>query len=358
VGRPAAFSQQFQTLFDNVRKIPISKGGGKFVDKTNLYNVEGQYNFSQFTKGFADIIVGANYKKYLLNSEGTLFADSAGKIGINEVGIYTQLTKRIANDKLKLIASGRYDKNENFEGRFTPRFSAVIKIAPDNNLRLSYQQAYRFPSTQQQWINLRVAGGVRLLGGLQTFKDYYKFNSNPIYDVTTLQTNNTRIVKTFDKFKAETVNSFEGGYKGLLINKKMLIDIYGYYGTYNDFTARVLVAQSVTGNAADVTASNLTNPALVTLYSVPTNVNSKVKTFGYGIGIDYSLPRNFSFGINATSDKLTDVPPGFVASFNAPLYRVGGYIANSGFGNNKRFGFNVAWRWQDDVDFQGDFAVE
>ncbi len=150
MGRPAAFSQQFQTLFDNVRKIPISKGGGKFVDKTNLYNVEGQYNFSQFTKGFADIIVGANYKKYLLNSEGTLFADSAGKIGINEVGIYTQLTKRIANDKLKLIASGRYDKNENFEGRFTPRFSAVIKIAPDNNLRLSYQQAYRFPSTQQQ----------------------------------------------------------------------------------------------------------------------------------------------------------------------------------------------------------------
>ncbi len=356
IGRPAPGSDQFKTLFDNVRKVPISKGGGKFVDKTNLYNVEGQYNLSQFTEKFADIIIGANYKKYLLNSEGTLFADSAGKIGINEVGVYAQATRRLLNDKLKLIVSGRYDKNENFEPKFTPRVSAVVTVAPDNNVRLSYQQAYRFPSTQQQYINLRVGGGVRLLGGLVTFQDYYKFPSNPIYDVTTLQTTNTRTIRSFDKFKAETVNAFEAGYKGLMLGKRLLVDAYGYYGIYKDFTARVVVAQSVSGNAADVTTANLNNPALVTLYSVPTNVKSEVKTFGYGMSLDYALPSNFAIGVNATSDKLSDVPPGFVASFNAPLYRVGGYIGNSGFGQNKRFGFNVGWRWQDDVDFQGDFA--
>lgn len=355
-GRPTAGSQQFQTLFNQIRSIPISKGGGLFVDKTNLYNIEGQYNFSQYTQKFADIIVGANYKRYVLNSEGTLFADSAGKIGINEVGIYAQAIRRFINDKLKIIASGRYDKNQNFDGKFTPRVSAVITVAPDNNLRLSYQQAYRFPSTQQQWINLRVGGGTRLLGGLQTLQDYYKFSSNAVYDVTTLQASNTRTVRKFDKFKAETVNEVEAGYKGLLLHKKLLIDIYGYYGIYKDFIARTLVAQSVSGNANDVTTVNLTNPALVTLYSVPTNVTSQVKTYGFGVGIDYSLPRDFSIGVNASSDKITDVPADFVAAFNAPLYRVGAYIANSGFGYNNRLGFNISWRWQDDVDYQGDFA--
>ena len=356
-GRPAAGSQQFQTLFNQIRSIPISKGGGLFVDKTNLYNIEGQYNFSQYTQKFADIIVGANYKRYVLNSEGTLFADSAGKIGINEVGIYAQAIRRFINDKLKIIASGRYDKNQNFDGKFTPRVSAVITVAPDNNLRLSYQQAYRFPSTQQQWINLRVGGGTRLLGGLQTLQDYYKFSSNAVYDVTTLQASNTLTVRKFDKFKAETVNEVEAGYKGLLLHKKLLIDIYGYYGIYKDFIARTLVAQSVSGNANDVTIQNVvSNSPLVTIYSVPTNITSKVKTYGFGVGIDYSLPRDFSIGVNASSDKITDVPAGFVAAFNAPLYRVGAYIANSGFGYNNRLGFNISWRWQDDVDYQGDFA--
>ena len=213
-GRPLPGSDEFKQIYDKVRSIPISKGGGLFVDRTDLYNIEGQYELSPYTSKFADILVGANYKRYVLNSEGTLFADSTGKIGINEFGAYVQATKRLLNDRLKLIASARYDKNENFEGRFTPRFSAVIKVAEDNNIRLSYQQAYRFASTQQQYINLRVAGGTALIGGLQTFKDYYHFNTNPVYSIDANLFAGNPQVRSFDKFKAETVNSFEAGYKG------------------------------------------------------------------------------------------------------------------------------------------------
>ena len=203
-------------------------------------------------------MVGANYKRYVLNSEGTIFSDSTGKIGINEVGAYIQVTKRLLNDQLKLIASARYDKNENFDGRFTPRFSAVIKVAEDNNIRLSYQQAYRFGSTQQQYINLRVAGGTALIGGLQSFKDYYHFNTNPVYAIDANLFAGNPQVQSFDKFKAETVNSYEAGYKGLLLNKKLLIDVYGYYGVYKDFIARILVAQSVNGDK-----SVFTDPATI-----------------------------------------------------------------------------------------------
>ncbi|MBL7727636.1 MAG: TonB-dependent receptor plug domain-containing protein, partial [Dinghuibacter sp.] len=93
IGRPVAGSTTFRTILDTVRKKPISKGGGLFLDKSDLYNVEGQYNLSELTKGFADILIGANFKRYVLNSEGTLFADSAGTIPINEYGAYIQATK-------------------------------------------------------------------------------------------------------------------------------------------------------------------------------------------------------------------------------------------------------------------------
>ena len=361
IGRPAPGSAEFKKLFDKVRSIPISQGGGLFVDKTNLYNIEGQYDLSPKTSRVADVLIGANYKRYVLNSEGTLFADSTGKIPINEVGAYIQATKKIFNDRLKLIASGRYDKNENFDGRFTPRFSAVIKVAEDNNIRLSYQQAYRFGSTQQQWINLRVGGGTALIGGLQTFKDYYHFATNPIYAIDDNLFAGSPQVKTFDKFKAESVNSFEAGYKGLLFQKRLLIDLYGYYGTYHNFISRTLVVQSVNGDKSVFTdtatvRANLNNPALVTTYSVPTNVKGNVTTYGFGLGLTYSLPHNFLIDANVSSDHLDKVPLGFIADFNAPDLRAGASLRNTGFGKQNRFGFNITYRWQDDVNFEGDFA--
>jgi len=360
-GRPLPGTEEFRQIFDKIRSTPISKNGGLFVDRTNLYSAEGQYNFSQWTSKVADIIIGANYKRYVLNSEGTIFADSAAKIGINEYGAYIQATRRLLNDRLKLILSGRFDKNENFTGKFTPRLSAVIKVAPENFIRLSYQSAYRFGSTQQQWINLKISSNPRLLGGLKTFQDYYKFNSNPVYGVDENLFRGNPQVRNFNKFKAETVNSFEVGYKGLVVHKKLLIDLYGYYGINNDFIARTVVAQSVNGNIDVFTnpataRANLTDPTKVTVYSVPTNVEGKVKTYGFGLGLDYTLPHNFFANVNFSSDKLSDVPENFEAQFNAPLYRVGAALSNTGLGHNKRWGFNVAWRWQDKVDYTGDFA--
>ncbi len=361
IGRPAPGSPEFETLFNQIKSIPISKGGGLFVDKTDLYNVEGQYNLSSKTSKFADVLVGANYKRYVLNSEGTLFADSTGKIPINEFGAYIQATKKILDDRVTLIFSGRYDKNQNFEGRFTPRFSAVIKVAEDNNIRLSYQQAYRFPSTQNQWINLRVAGGTALIGGLPTFQTFYHFNTNPVYTVDDNLLAGNPQVQTFSRFKAESVNSFEGGYKGLLFNKRLLVDLYGYYGIYQNFISSVLVAQSVNGdksvftNPATVTA-NLNNPAVANTYSVPTNVTGNVNTYGYGIGLTYSLRNNFLISANISSDHLDNVPSGFQADFNAPDYRWGASFSNTGFGKDKRYGFNFVYRWQDKVDYESDFA--
>ncbi|MBL0273092.1 MAG: TonB-dependent receptor [Chitinophagaceae bacterium] len=81
-------------------------------------------------------------------------------------------------DVLTLSGSVRYDKQTNFKGKLTPRFTAVIRVAKDNNIRLSYQTAYRFPSNQNQFISLRLGGGSSyLIGCLPQFQTYYKLNS-------------------------------------------------------------------------------------------------------------------------------------------------------------------------------------
>ena len=352
-GRYEAGSPRFKKVLDSLRAIPISRGGGLFVDRTNLYQVEGQYNLSEYTGKFADVLIGANYKRYVLNSEGTLFADSAGKIGINEYGGYIQATKRLLNDVLKITVSGRYDKNENFKGRFTPRVTALVKVAENNNIRLSYQTAYRFPSTQQQWIRLNVGGNVKLIGGNNFFDSYYGFSAKPTY--------NLEDVTAYKKadFKPESVSSFELGYKGLLAQGKLLIDVYGYYGQYQDFITRRLIITPYSGNqqqlAADL-ASGKPAGDLGNIYSIPVNTTSKVKTFGYGLSIDYKLPYNFQVGANLSSDELKDVPVGFKTYFSTPKYRTNINFGNTGFAYKKRLAFNVVYRWQDAFYYESDFT--
>lgn len=360
-GRPAAGSPQFEKLFNQVSSIPISKGGGLFVDRTDLYSLEGQYNLSEKTHQVADILIGGDYKRFLLNSEGTLFADSAGKIPINEWGVYLQATRKFAGDRLTLIASGRYDKNENFDGRFTPRVSFVIKVADNNNIRLSYQQAYRFPSTQQQWINLDVGGGAILVGGLHNFWDFYHFTTNPLYQIDAQLLSGHPEKYTLEKFKAETVNSFEVGYKGLLAQKRLLIDLYGYYGIYNNFITRPTFAQPVNGDP-----SIFSDPATVqgvladrdkaVIFSVPQNLKGDVLTYGYGLSATYLFPKNFELTMQGSSDHLEKVPEGFPSGFNAPKYRAGISFSNTGFGPQNRYGFNIGYRWQDKVKYESDFA--
>jgi outer membrane receptor protein involved in Fe transport len=343
-GRPAPYSAQFKNLFDQVRKKPIPEGG-LFLDRTDLYMAEGQYNFSEDVK-FADVIIGGNWKQYVLNSEGTLFADKPGEpIKINEMGAYIQVAREIVKDVLKLTASGRYDKNENFKGRFTPRFTAVVKPAKDHNFRLSYQTAYRFPSTQQQWIDLNVGTG-RLLGSNISLWEKYNLLSNPGYDPNTVPPRGTSMERiTYKEVKPESVTTFEAGYKALIKNS-FLFDVYGYYGTYQDFLTRRDVIQFPGGTPGPTFNG----------FSVVVNSPEKVKTYGWGASFDYLLPSNFVLSGNASSDKIKDVPTGFRAFFNTPDLRTVLSIANTGFGPDKLLGFNLSWRWQDEFFYENDFT--
>ncbi|TAL43147.1 MAG: TonB-dependent receptor, partial [Chitinophagaceae bacterium] len=327
-----AGSAQFKHIFDSVRNVPIPKGG-LFLEKSQLWMGEGQYNLADKIK-FAEIIIGGNAKNYILNSNGTLFIDSAEAIKINEWGAYAQVTKKLFDEKLVLSASTRFDKNENFDGKLTPRFTALIKVADGHNIRLSYQTAYKFPTTQQQWIKLNV-GNVILLGGLPWIQNVLQPEKYPtlVVNTSTGQTSPW----TYKRMKPESMRSFEAGYKGY-IDKKLLIDAYAYFGRYADFLGRIVLAQPTRQS---------------TPWSVVTNSDNKIKTWGAGIGFDYKMAKNYFTSFNASTDNLTNVPTGFQAGFNTPKYRLNAGFGNSGFGKKERIGFNVNLRWQDEFFWEG-----
>jgi hypothetical protein len=191
------------------------------------------------------------------------------------------------------------------------------------------------------------------------FEDKYNLNGNT-YLLSALPGGKTPFTVT--PFKPESVSTYELGYKGLAFQDRLLIDVYGYYGQYQDFLTRTLLIRPKPDLTIDnvataiengVNASNLGN-----LYSIPVNSPSKVKTYGFGLSIDYRFAYGFIMGANVSSDNLKDVPEGFAAYFSTPKYRANVSVGNTGFGPKKRLGFNVAYRWQDSFYFEGDFANE
>jgi hypothetical protein len=92
VGRLVPGTQAFKDAFNRISTLPIPQGA-RFLDKSDLYAAEGQYNLTSVVK-VVDVLVGVNVRQYDLNSEGTLFADKNGRIKINEQGGYIQLQKK------------------------------------------------------------------------------------------------------------------------------------------------------------------------------------------------------------------------------------------------------------------------
>jgi len=182
---PMPGTAAYDNLLNENRDKDIVNGGGAFLEKTNMYHAEGVYNFKNQIS-FMDLQVGANVRQYQLRSNGTLFADTkdgrTGSIPIKEYGGFVQAAKDVFNGHLKLTASMRYDKNQNFEGQFSPRVSAVTSFG-NSNIRLSVQQGFRIPTTQNQYIDLKTPSGT-LIGGLPEFNSRYNLNNG--VDLVTL----------------------------------------------------------------------------------------------------------------------------------------------------------------------------
>jgi iron complex outermembrane recepter protein len=353
-GRLVPGTPEFNTAADLIKNTPLPGKllvpkeqralGAKFLDKTAMYHLEGMYNLTKKFNDALEVIVGANYRNYGLNSSGTIFTldPSGNEYSITEFGGYVSLGKKMFDDKFKLSGSMRYDKNENFAGQFTPRIAGVLSLNDNSNFRVSYQTGFRMPTTQNQYIDLFV-GSSRLLGGLPTkgiLKDKY-IGDKPVYSVTSVRAG-TPVAVTFGEYRPEKVGTWEVGYKGLL-GKKLFVDAYYYSSIYTDFINGVVVTTSNTEAGRNG----------LNTYSISSNNPVDVKTAGWGLGFDYSLPGGFNLGLNGARNEITNQKDlstdNQQTGYSTPLYRVNASVSNRNIAGSG-FGFNVTWRYQEAFD--------
>lgn len=374
--QPQPGSTEFNNLFNQFRNISIADGGAKFLDKSKMWHMEGSKDYTGKID-FADIVVGANFRRYSLNSEGTLFAleNNGDEVSFNEWGAYVQASKSVANDNLKFQGSLRYDKNEFFEGQLSPRISAVGTIAGNHNIRGSFQRGFRIPTTQDQFIDLDVVTR-RLIGSNDLLVNRYNFTPQNAYTTSSVAvaqaTGNPAALqlesRVANDFKTEKVNTFEIGYKGLFMDGKLLIDAYYYRSNYTDFIAEIDFTQALPDgnpsgtkvNDSPAVRDQIVNGTVRTQrFGFDINATGKVESQGWAFQFDYSLPGNFKIGGNVAYNELISqddlIAQGFRASYNTPKYRY-----NINFSNRKvtdKIGFNITYRWQQAFLWESSFGT-
>jgi len=372
-GRIQEGSPEFKTEAQRFKDLSIASGGSKFEDKSALYHVQGQYNFKNQIK-FMDLLAGASYRIFDLNSRGTIFADVPGNnITIYEYGAYFQAGKTLGN--LKLTGSLRYDKNENFDGQFSPRIAGVYTVKDNHNFRAAFQTGFRNPTTQAQHINLN-AVSAQLVGGLQQYADKYQINYNTYtiesvneYTSRVLAAGNTNAIvdpaniavldrfSSFRPVRPEQIHSYEVGYRGLMIDQKLMVDLTYYYNQYDNFEYQVRVRRAsgdIQANA--INASSLLSGDYTNTFQIYTNATSKVNSQGASVGLTYNLPRSYTISTNYSWNKLDigNNDESGIYQFNTPENKVNVTFANRKLTN--RMGFALTWRWQEKFLWESSFA--
>ncbi len=385
---------EFQNVFNEIIANPDLTTGAKFTDQSKIYHADANLNLRDYID-WAEIQVGGSARKYSLNSGGSIYTDYDGPIEYNEMGVYTQIQKKMIDDRLKITGSIRYDKAENFDGNFSPRISLAYAAGEtkDHNFRASFQTGFRNPTTQDQYIGLN-AGRAFLMGSAPDNLDRYftpdiglspggqallgqasrsvsgRFAYENSFSLNSLLSGAPELADV-GLVQPEKVTAYEVGYRGAIATSdtnKIGIDLSFYYNQYDDFISNEnvvvplygLIGSSAASNVPGVTEGQLALLAVqnedTAIFSAYTNSVADISSYGATIGLNTKIFNGFNIGLNYAwskfdFDQASD--PDFEAGFNTPEHKV-----KFQFGKQnvfKNLGFNVNLRWQDEFYWESTF---
>jgi len=425
---------EFQQAYDNITtqtrydKEGNLVGGTMFYDKSKLYHAHAEYKFDV---GESKFTVGANARMYKPDSDGSIFEDGYIKyyedrflfdennnpivsndtvidwiivnnvlvadtsitsthnfvvdtliediqIANKEYGVYAGFNRDFLSETLKLSATMRLDKNQNFDLLYSPAASIVYTPSEKDVIRVSLSSAIRNPTLTDQYLNYDVGQAI-LLGNLDGFGyDQYFVNIDsleqyfigPLYNPSALLGGFMQV----DPIQPEKVKTIETGYRTTLFNK-LYIDASAYYSLYDDFigyqtgasfrfgSTKIAGEQDVIdgwATAVGDTIDNYNDMLLPSIqgYRVAANAKNKVSTKGFTIGMNYFLNQHITINGNYSWNKLnkegSDDP--IIPAYNTPEHKYNiGFTARdlSIISNSHHWGFSINYKWVEGFIFEG-----
>lgn len=347
-------TERFLREFESITsRISYAEGGTRFFDKSALVHGHGEYRFNDLVREGSitdlDLVVGANARLYMPNSMGSILLDTMGRnIDTYEFGLYGGGGIEF-NSKLKVNASLRMDKNQNYDYLFSPAASMVYSPTSQQTFRLSFSSAIRNPTLGDQYQFYNVGRAI-LLGNLDGFQNLIELESFRDY----LNTLDETLLNYFDvdPIAPEKVKTVEVGYRNTFFDK-LFLDATYYYSFYRDFIGYNI---GVTAGFDNVTGL----PNNVQAYRVAANATDRVTTQGFSVGLNYYFANYYVVNGNYSFNKLntaTDDP--IIPAFNTPehKYNVGisGRNIPLNLGNLRipDFGFSINYKWIEGFLFEG-----
>jgi outer membrane receptor protein involved in Fe transport len=385
-GRPLPGTPEFAAIRSQLSDINNWDIGAALRVQSWLYHAEGQIDLTKEwlarwrEKAGLHLLAGVDYRLYEVVPDGNYFINPTGadaNLTYQKYGGFIQATKYFWNSKVKANASLRADKNQYFALRYNPRLAVVYSPVDEQNFRISYQNGYRFPSLFEAFSNVN-SGGVKRVGGLPIMSSgifensYYRtsvdafqaaitndVNLNGLTTGQAIQKNKGLIRKNdYTYIEPEYINSFEVGYKGLWLQKRLYVDVDFYYNQYRNFMAQVEVNLPKRQNAnPDSLALFLSDRTQNDRYRLWTNSKTTVFNYGASAGARYRFYREFSVSGNVSFARLDRVArtDGLEEAFNTPRW-----ITNVSLNNpslTRHLGFGLSMRWQEAFLWESSLAT-
>lgn len=359
-------TETFNTARNQLIHSTTPGNGARLLSRSLLANANAQYHFQ--TK-VVDLVVGGDYRQYILDSDGTLFTDEKDGDHLHnyEYGGYAQASKSFLDNRFKLAVAGRLDHFKNFGSAVSPRASAVYSAGENkqHNFRASYSRAFRSPTQADQYVRLDV-GRTILLGNIG--QGYQGYSTSVAAQMPGIlypgkEAELTKYQVNIAKLKLEQVNTFEVGYRAALVNK-LSLDAEYYYNSYDNFIGgqgfigNTDGSRPTTAQLAAAATAQFQNTLLPTrIILISTNVDQRVRSHGAGLTLTYNvLPTLTVTGNYSYNELLTkELKENVFSFFNTPKNKF-----NLGVDTrllDKRLSINANYRWNSAYLYESTFAT-
>ncbi len=357
---PAPGSPELRRLVDSLSRIPVTRGGGLLVDRCGLYHAEGQYELPRW--GDIQTIVGGSFRVFEINSQGTIFVDTAGRPIYNwEAGAYVQARRSFFAERLQATVGVRYDYRQYLVGQATPRIA--LSYAWDKKsqhiLRLAYQMGFRNPLNEALFINLQT--DAKLIGalpqtdralGIAGTNNYTKASVEAFWAARAAGASLDDAAKllrslSISGIRPEKVHAFEVGVRHLFLAQKLLFEATYAYQRYKDFHGNVRLYgpkdPTHTLTPPDVDTRNL-SPLYGRYFNIPGTPQAQFFTASIQYRVTRHLLLNANYGYAQAwgLESAKELDPGLNIFFNTPPHRANAGVSLQNLG---RWNAQLWWQW-------------